>query len=275
MEKVFLKLGGAILTYKDTGDFPLELEKIKKQADYFINQKEFYRILSEELLPTINSVDMPFLAVGVGPFGHRLVYAKALDKEIHKSVSIYALQLSKYSYLSNQRQLLPIVYREAHSPNKTCSYQTIGGERKLVMDDLIETIYLLNEEGKKLLVHGDVIPDYTDGNMKVLSMDEGVVELAIQMKADRIVMATGVDGFYDRPPIWGEKLIREIKADEEITAKVKPTYKDVTGSLPDKVRALQRAAKMGIPGKIVNGFKRGYIRKALLGEEVEGTAVLP
>lgn len=274
MELVGLKIGGSIATYKDVKNFPLNYEEIKEKALDYIRVENLKRIGEKEILPVLDKIWV-FIGLGVGPFGHYLVenWEKLLDKEIiHKSVSYYCEIATKIL----KEVGLPVSYEEKFSPRRTCYYQ----KENLNSEKLKNWVSKEIEKGKIPVFHGDMVPckgrKGFDG-LDVLSADRALPQVAIELKAKRIVTATDIDGLYKEDPKKNSKaeFIPLIRAREEIELKKDKEKGDVTGRMPQKLEELKEAARFGIEARIVNGLVEERIRKALLGEECKCTLILP
>jgi isopentenyl phosphate kinase len=274
MEIVGLKIGGSIATYKDVESFPLSYKEIKEKALDYIRVENLKRIGEKEILPALEKISL-FIGLGVGPFGHYLVenWNKLENKEIvHRSVAYYC----KLATEILKEVGLPVTYEEKFSPRKTCYYNN----QELNVEKLKEWVLEKMEKGKVPVFHGDMIPcrgrKAFDG-LDVLSADKSLPQVAIELKARRIVAACDIDGLYDEDPKINPsaKFIPIIETRKEIKIKEDRRKGDVTGRMPKKVEELKRAASFGIEARIVNGLVEGRIRKALLGEECKCTLILP
>ncbi|MCS7105926.1 MAG: hypothetical protein NZ942_01240 [Candidatus Aenigmarchaeota archaeon] len=274
MELVGLKIGGSIATYKNVESFPLSYKEIKEKALNYIRVENLRRIGKEEILPVIDKIRL-FIGLGVGPFGHYLVenWGKLKDKEVvHKSVSYYC----KISTKILKEVGLPISYEEKFSPRKTCYYEN----EKLNIERLRDWVSREIEKEKIPVFHGDMIPCRGRkglNGLDVLSADKALPKIAVELRAKRIVAATCEDGLYSEDPRKNPraKFIPLIKASEEIRIKKDKGKGDVTGRIPQKVEELKNAARIGIEARIVNGFIKGRIKKALVGEKCKCTLILP
>lgn len=121
---------------------------------------------------------------------------------------------------------------------------------------------------------GDLVPDATRG-YGILSGDVVVEQLARDLKPERVVFATDVDGLYDRPPHEEDAVLLErVTPDEAVAATTAGSRGiDVTGGMAGKVARLATIARAGVPVLVVNGTKRGRLAEALAGRDVVGTLV--
>jgi len=268
-QKIILKLGGSILTKKDTKDFPLSIEEIKRRADEYIRASDIKRI-GRELKGVLNKKPLQLILVnGVGPFGHFLVKHKRPDEEVRASVRILNDKLISELRLAGL-DVVPI------PPSESAKF----ADEKFDISYLWSVAEMLLEEGKIPSTYGDML----EGG-KIISGDDLVVLLAERWQADRIVVATDVDGVFTKDPKIHKdaKFIRFLsggsKSEDEYGISYEISYgisvTDVTGGMESKVEKLKRAAKLGIKSQIVNGSKAGIMEATLLGDEKKGTLILP
>ncbi len=125
------------------------------------------------------------------------------------------------------------------------------------------------------VVYGDVIMDRKIG-CTIFSTEKVLSLLANSLRKDykvRMIYVTDVDGVYDDRG----KIISVIKNNNFKKLRssiIGAKGVDVTGGMLHKVEeSLSLAKKTGIKTQIVNGNKRGLLKKAILGVGVEGTMV--
>ena len=258
-KKIVLKLGGSILTKKDTDDFPTEIQRIKDEGDEYIRYYVIRKV-GNELKEALEQDNIELILVnGAGPFGHFLVKHGNPDEEVRESVrhlnNRLVSELKKIGL-----KIVPV------APSKSCEFT--GGEFDISY--LWELTGTLLEEGKILSTYGDVL----DGG-KVMSGDDLVVMLAKEWKADKIITATDVDGVFTKDPKINEdaEFIGCLGSDSNGNVEYATNDIDVTGGMAAKVEKLKSAAKQGIECRIINGLKRGNIKAALLGDESVGTLI--
>ncbi len=254
LKKIILKIGGSVITKKDVKDFPLDMNEIKRVFYEYVRVDEIKR-LGRELYEAIKESGCRLILInGAGPFGHYLVYKKQPVEIVHKSVEYLNRKLIEY--LDNDLNIQPV------APFDTCEWK--HGEFDI--SRLWEKGQRVLEDGKILSTYGDVLQGY-----KIISGDDLAVLLAEHWQADKIIMATDVNGVYDRPPENEDaKLIKTIRGGEDIEFRVKAV--DVTGGIKRKIMKLQ---SVGINSQIVNGLVAGNVKKVLLGDESIGTLIIP
>lgn len=255
-QKIVLKLGGALITKKDTESFPLGIEEIKRHANEYIRTDEIKRI-SKELKAVLDEKNIQLVIVnGVGPFGHFLVKHKRPSDEVRASVKLLNEKL-----VSELRKIgidaVPI------PPSESCEF--VDG--RFDISYLWEVGKVLLEEGKTLSTYGDVLQ-----GGKVISGDDLIVLIAEHWQADKIITATDVDGVFTGDPKTGDAKIIKRLTNQNIKYTVSNI--DVTGGMASKVEKLKQVAvKHGVRCQIINGLKEGNIKAALLGDESIGTLI--
>ena len=273
MEKVVVKVGGAIITHREKLDFPLTIDEIIANANNYINEPVIKRLVYE--IYSANNLPLIFVH-GVGHFGHYLVIHqdKLSRKEIvHESCA----HLNKC--IANYFDEIGIK-ASCCAPFEKCIYE--GDGRFGNVEDLFEYGKAALEENGVLTTYGDIVPTAkgVKGDFapyQVISGDDLVGLLAEIWKAEKIIIAGDTDGLFDKDPKQSKDatLIKEIRSDDPTIFPDSTKKIDVTGGMPKKLRKLQIAAKGGIKCQIINGLKEDNLKKALLGDESIGTLIIP
>ncbi len=262
-EKIVLKLGGSILTRKDAKVFPLSIEEIKRRADEYIRienvkrlAKEIYEVLREKKIELV-------LINGVGPFGHNLV--KNWDKLGYKT-----LVHDSVKYLNDK--LIKIVGEYGLEMEPFAPFDSRG-------IDETYSVYKLWDMGKKIIgrdkifsTYGDIAPDNNEQGYRVVSGDELVRDIANIWEADKIIMATNVEGVYDKDPHEHKnaKLIKRFHVTENVEFADGRTT-DVTGAMREKVEKL---LEVKANSQIISGLIPDNLKSVMLGDESIGTLIL-
>ena len=264
MQKIVMKIGGSVISEKNPdrlADFPLAIAEIKRRGEEYMRLDEIARV-GREIKEAMDEGGFQLILVnGAGPFGHLLVKKKRPDEEVRASV-----RFQNERFVSELRDcgldVVPI------PPSESCVF----ADERFDIDYLWEIAQMLLEEGKTPSTYGDVL----EGG-KIISGDDLVVLLANFWKADKIIVATDVDGVYTKDPKTNAEanFIKQLRVAD---AGTKPEYSlnsiDVTGGMQSKVEKLKRAAREGIKCQIINGTKPGNIKAALLGDEGFGTSIV-
>ncbi|MBS7632690.1 hypothetical protein KEJ15_03595 [Candidatus Bathyarchaeota archaeon] len=127
------------------------------------------------------------------------------------------------------------------------------------------------------VLYGDAVLDSELG-FTILSGDQLVAKLAMNLDVCRIIIGVDVDGLYDSDPKAGKnaKIHRHLTLAELKklqTSIAKSMASDVTGGMYGKITELIPPVESGIPVMIVNAAKPNNVRMALKGEKVEGTLI--
>ncbi len=150
-------------------------------------------------------------------------------------------------------------------------------DSKVYVKSYIDPIDKALKIGSIPVVYGDVIVDKKIG-CTIFSTEKVLTILAKELKGKyriRMVYITDVDGVYDE----NGKTIPQITPGnfEQIRSSIASAKGvDVTGGMFHKVEeALTVAKKYKIETLIINGTKKGNLKKAILGEQVTGSLIRP
>lgn len=260
---IILKLGGSALTIKDA-DKPtiddVNLERIAEEVSCY-NQ------------------DM-IIVHGAGSFGHIHAKEYAIGETItddkDKSNKIKGMSLTQASV-----QLLNYkVISKLHEKNvpaigmKPSSFIVNKNKRIDECDTNLIRQYL--DDGFVPVLYGDAVLDKNDEiKYSILSGDQIITYLAKDLKADRVILSSDVDGIYtDNPKTNPDaKLIDIVTKDTLLTTTTNDNQADVTGGMAGKINELLELADYGIESQIINAQKKGNIKLAVSGKAVKGTII--
>jgi len=275
-QKIVLKLGGSAITYKSTAYFPMDIDDIKRDAGRYIRSENVSRLASEIKQAMDESGSQMVVINGAGPFGHYLVAKSAPGDTVRESVAFLNGKVV-YELRRAGIDAVPI------PPSESC---TFDGER-FDIGYLWDTAKLLLEETKVPSTYGDFLKSAPEKGIseKIISGDDLAVLIAELWKADMVVMAADVDGYYTyNPKKSGARLIKTVYASSGrvVLADQPPTIgsgdvgdmHDMTGGMEAKVRKLKPLAIKGITGRLINGTVPGNVKAALLGDESFGTSIV-
>ena len=99
--------------------------------------------------------------------------------------------------------------------------------------------------------------------------------LAENLRPERVIMASDVDGIYNKDPkINPDAELLEVVTSSEQMESIKNTQTvDVTGEMGGKLTELLELANLGVESEIINANKFNIIKNALNGEKVTGTLI--
>lgn len=157
---------------------------------------------------------------------------------------------------------------------KPSSFIITENKRIAVCDTTVIKNYL--ENGFVPVLYGDAVLDYNDAiKFAILSGDQIITYLAEELNADKVILASDVDGIYtDNPKTNPDaQLIEEVTKDTQLNLTSKNSHADVTGGMEGKINELLELADKGITSQIINGEVEGNIKAAVSGSKVKGTII--
>jgi len=254
-----LKLGGSVIT--------------QKEKHFTANQSAIRRLAKE-----ISDARVTQLIIihGGGSFGHPLAKKYSI-KEGYKGGDVQLLGFSEtHQAMVNLNKLVVDALIHHNIPaiavSPSSCFVTKSGRIATVVE---EPLRKLLQTGFVPVLHGDAVLDF-DRGFTILSGDQLVAYLAVQFKAERIVMGIDVNGVFTADPKEEKsaRLIRHCTLHElkKMQTRMKDTSNtDVTGGMLGKLIELAPAIEQGIPALIVNAAKPKNVYKAIRGEPVIGT----
>lgn len=258
---IILKLGGSVITIKDKPLTP-NVSAIKRLA------KEVAESRASPLV----------IVHGGGSYGHPIA-AEHRIKEGFKDSS----QMAGFSKTHNAMIALNMLVVEALLDEGLPSISLAPSSFIVTRHGRIQNLYIdVIEHSIRLgfipVLYGDAVLDYNMG-FTILSGDQIVSRLAIDLGAERIIVGVDVDGLYTADPKVdrGAQLITHVTVRdlEEIMGRVGGSkYIDVTGGMRGKIFELIEPIINGIEVLILNASKPGNVYRALKGEEVIGTRIV-
>ncbi len=260
---IILKLGGSALTVKDADKPTIDEVNLDRIAEEISDYND----------------DM-VIVHGAGSYGH--IYAKkyAIGEKItgndENQFKIEGLSLTQAS-VQLLNYLVVNKLQEKGIPAigfKPSSFIMTENKRIAVCDTTIVQRYV--DEGFVPVLYGDAVLDLNDEiKFAVISGDQLITYFARQLKADRVILSSDVDGIYtDNPKTNPDaKLIDIVTKDTKLLLTENENQADVTGGMAGKIRELLELAEYGIESLIINAEKEGNLRLAVSGEKVTGTLI--
>ncbi len=257
-----IKLGGAVVTYKDSPTPKARSETI--------------RSLSKEIKQLSKAGYKIILVHGAGSFAHSMVkkYNLNLGMKYKRQKYIFGKVIQRMLKLNGiiMGNLQKNGVAAVSLPPHTFITQTAGNL------DQFEVSLIKQYLKKKIIpvLFGDMVLDDKWG-CSVISGDTTVCYLAKKLKADQVIFLSDVDGIYDSDPRKNPKakLIPEInnKNINQVLKGLSPTGRDdVTGEMQGKILAVKKDLK-SIPTMVVNGLEENILIKSVHGEQI-GTRLL-
>ncbi len=258
MQRVVVKLGGSMITYKD---------KPLKPRINDINR------ISREISEILNEVKL-CLVHGGGSFGHYIAKKYGIYNGIPRlklGLSILELEMRRLNLIIANSLINHGVPVLPFSPSNIF----ITRERK-IKEFFKESIVRALEWGYVPLLYGDYVFDDFSGSA-ILSGDQICLELAKLINAEKIIFCLDVAGVYDKDPKKHNdaKLLKELKYEDlaEILKGMSKGEEDVTGGIFNKLSVAYEAAKNGIKCIFINGLSHNMIKRAIFEKDFVGTVV--
>lgn len=256
-----LKLGGSIITKKDSSKSEINKENLKRIA------REIKRA----------SVDGLIIIHGAGSFGHPLAKKYKIGEKFgpeeydNKRIG-FCLTDNKVKELNMLicealiEEELPVI---AISPS---SIMTSTDKRIEPYNTDLIVKYI--EKGYIPVMYGDVVLD-SNLEMAVISGDQIIQVLARDLKVQNVILSTDVDGIYNKNPKVHDDAVffEKFSSIEDLETLEGSTNVDVTGGMAGKIKELLSLADLGINSQIINANIENNIYKALKNEKVKGTII--
>lgn len=252
---IFVKLGGSLIT--------------DKSRPYTVKEDVIKR-LCREIHETREERDFSLL---VGHGGGSFPHVSAKKYETHKGI-INEKSWEGFSKVHDDAARLNriVVSSLIKAGEKAVSMQPSASciaESGRITEWFTTPIETALNKGLLPVPYGDACLDRAKGCC-IISTEEIFRFLAEKFKPERIIIVGKTDGVYDSEG----KVIKEItKANlKEVEKSIQGSdgIADVTGGMIIKVR---KALEMGTDVEIINGLKKGFLKKALAGDAVPGTCI--
>lgn len=260
---IILKIGGSALTIKDAQKPTIDeknLDRIAKEVSYY----------NDDMI----------IVHGAGSYGHIHAKKYAIGEKItNAQENLYKIEGLSKTQLSVQLLNYIVVEKlqEKGIPAvgiKPSAFIMTQNQRITACDTTIIRKYL--DEGFVPVLYGDAVLDLNyDIKFAIISGDQIITYFAKQLKADKVILSSDVDGIYtDNPKTNPEaELIKTVTKDTKLTLTENENQADVTGGMAGKINELLQLAEDGIESLIINAQKEGNIQRAVSGQEVKGTLI--
>lgn len=205
---------------------------------------------------------------GSGSFGHTPAKKYRTKEGFVSRKSVYGFAAVQDAASRLNRIVVSELLRQGIPAMAFQPSASMVSDKGKIMHWDISAIKEARRKGIVPVIYGDVVVDRTKG-CSIASTEELILFLSKKLDAQKIIMCTDVDGVY-----------ADGKVAREITKKTLGDVKrhlgaakgaDVTGGMAQKVeKALEMAKNSEVV--IINGMKKGNLRKALLGKKI-GTII--
>jgi len=261
---IILKLGGSIITKKDYATPTLDNKNLARIA-HEISESSYGKLI---------------IVHGAGSFGHPFASKYGIGDEIKDDQDLWNKMLGFSITQHGVKELNGLV----------CEYLRIHGvlsvsiqpssfmltKNKRLYSASLDLIRKYLDLGFVPVIYGDVVLDLDESiKMAVLSGDQIVKYLAENLRPERVIMGSDVDGIYNKDPkINPDAELLEVVTSSEQIELIKNTQTiDVTGEMRGKLTELLELANIGVESEIINANKFNIIKNALNGEKVTGTLI--
>ena len=261
---IILKLGGSVITRKDASTPTLDVSNLK-------------RICKEISDSSYNKL---IIVHGAGSYGHLYAKEYAIGSEINTKEELEKKKQGFSKTQNSVKNLNSLVCKYLQEQGiPTVSIQPssfIKTENKRIISADMDLISKYLDLGFVPVIYGDVVLDMnTNIKMAVLSGDQIITYLAENLKPEKVVLGSDVDGIYDKDPKKHSdaSLIKVVTSKDDLISADTTQTVDVTGGMGGKLGELLEIAKIGIESEIINANQDNNIKRALNGEKGIGTLI--
>lgn len=261
---IILKIGGSILTNKNSKESKINNESLKR--------------IASEIKESINSSPKDLIIVhGAGSFGHPPAKKHKIGEEFDEDE--FPQKRLGFCEIQNEVKKLNMFICEAFIQNDlpaiaipASSFITASDKR--ITDGNIEIFKKYLNKGFIPVIYGDVVLD-SKLEFCVISGDQIIQYLAKNLKANQVILGTDVDGVYNKNPKTHDDAIffDRFTSLKDLDTFEGTTNIDVTGGMVGKIKELLFLADLGIESKIINAEVKNNVFKALENKEVKGTII--
>jgi isopentenyl phosphate kinase len=261
---IILKIGGSILTNKDAPESEVDTESLK-------------RIALEIKASLDNSPKDLIIVHGAGSFGHPPAKKYRIGEPFDESE--YPIKRIGFCETQNAVKKLNMFICEAFIDEglpvvavPASSFMTATNKR-ITEGNLVSFERYLSK-GFIPVIYGDVVLD-NELEICVISGDQLIQYLAMNLNPERVILGTDVDGVYNKNPKTHDDAIffDRFTSLSDLDTLEGTTNVDVTGGMVGKIKELLYLADLGIESKIINAEVEDNIFKVLENEEVKGTVI--
>ena len=265
---IILKIGGSILTKKDSAKPEVDYDNLNRIA------QEIEESLKEDNI-TSDLADGLILIHGAGSFGHPPADKYKINDPIKEEE--YSYKKLGFAEIQNQVKILnSIVCNVLIEHNipvvaiPPSAFVTTSNKR--IYNFNLKLIKKYVEEGYVPVLYGDIVLD-ENLKMSIISGDQLLQYISKILNLDSIILGTDVDGVYNKNPKKHDdaELISVLSSIEQIEFLESTDNIDVTGGMVGKVEELLSLTDLGIESTIINANTPGIISKALQSKEFKGT----
>jgi isopentenyl phosphate kinase len=261
---IILKIGGSILTNKDSTESEIDGESLGR--------------IAREIKASLDRSDKQLIIVhGAGSFGHPPASEYRIGEAFEKSE--YPQKRIGFCKTQNAVKKLNMLICEAFIEEglpvvAIPASSFMAATEKRITEGNLEFFKKYLEKGFIPVIYGDVVLD-SQLEICVISGDQLIQYLAVNLSPDRVILGTDVDGVYNKNPKTHDDAIffDRFSSLEDLDTLEGTTNVDVTGGMVGKIKELLYLADLGIESKIINAEVKDNIFKVLEDENVKGTVI--
>ncbi|MCC7551768.1 MAG: isopentenyl phosphate kinase family protein [Methanobacterium sp.] len=261
---IILKLGGSVITRKGrdrpTLD-PVNLDRIAQEI-------------------ARSNVDELVIVHGAGSFGHPYASKFEIGSEITDEKEFFrkkrGFTLTQNAVQNLNHYVCNFLLKHGIPAIALPPSSFMVCENKRIKTANLEMVERYLEMGMVPVLHGDVVPDDNKNiQMAVVSGDQIITYLAENLKPERIILGSDVDGIYNRDPKAHPEaqLLPVVKSMDDLEFLEGARTVDVTGGMAGKLKELLDLAEIGTESEIINAGTAKIVECALKGEKVRGTLI--
>ena len=261
---IILKIGGSILTNKDAPESEVDNISLKRIAGEI---KQSLDLSPKELI----------IVHGAGSFGHPPAQKYQIGKEF--SPEEYPQKRLGFCEIQNAVKTLNMLICEAFIEEglpviAIPASAFITASSKRITHGNLDLFKEYLSKGFIPVIYGDVVLD-DELEFCVISGDQLIQYLAMNLNPEKVVLGTDVDGVYNKNPKTHDDAIfyEKFSSIEDLDTFEGTTNVDVTGGMVGKIKELLYLADLGIESKIINAEIENNIYKVLENENVKGTVI--
>lgn len=257
---IVVKLGGSAITFKNR---PL------------MARMEVVEMVANDIQRLYEDYDL-ILVHGGGSFGHPIVSEYGIEEGLKEFKHLLGFSWTSY-WMARLNALIvkSIIARGVPSVGirtSSCIVARDGKIQEFFMRPIMEFL------SRRIIpvMYGDVVADVNRGSA-VISGDDIAAELALKLRARRLVFGMDVEGVYDRNPKVSKNArpIRRLSARHLSSISTPVAGIDVTGGLGHKLKVAARVAEQGIEVVFGNITVEGGLYKLVCGDRGDFTILLP
>ena len=261
---IILKIGGSILTNKDSTESEIDAVSLKR--------------IASEIKASLDVSDKELIIVhGAGSFGHPPAKEYKIGEVFEKSE--YPQKRIGFCKTQNAVKKLNMLICDAFIEEglpvvAIPASSFMSATNKRITQGNLDYFKKYLEKGFIPVIYGDVVLD-EQLEICVISGDQLIQYLAMNLNPELVVLGTDVDGVYNKNPKTHEDAIffDKFSSLEDLDTLEGTTNVDVTGGMVGKIKELLYLADLGIESKIINAEVKDNIFNVLQNKDVKGTVI--